>query len=214
MKNENTSLIPKEAQDNLKKMGAPTNYVPSIKITYAISPHFSEGKAKLGDFYFNDQSLSNEIKITALTYRYQAIALDSDSKRFIESLILGESAVPFRETEEYQKFIVKHKDDEVQDGFDILVYLPEYKMFGVIFCKKKLIKGGLQILELAGNGNVVSVKTIPKKWESLAWYELEVKPTNQKVATPDSEKVEEIYKNQIIGADEAEVEEDTSKRKR
>jgi len=195
--NKDTSLIPKSAESNLANIAEPTNYVPSIKVTYKTSTHFPD-KAKLGDFFLEDQSLGSEMQITAIAYRYQAIALTKESKSFMESLVMGEGAVPFRESSEYLNFVKKHADDDVAYGIDILLYLPEYNLYGVLFCKKKLLKGGLLILKYAGKSNLVSIKTIPKNWEKLEWYELEVTPLGKKVETPDSDKKVEIYESQIV----------------
>ena len=196
--NKDTSLIPKSAESNLANIAEPTNYIPSIKVTYQTSVHFGEKKADLGDFFLEDQSLGNEIQVTAIAYRYQAIALTKESKSFIESLVMGEGAVPFRDSKEYLDFVKKHADDDVAYGIDILLYLPEYNLYGVIFCKKKLLKGGLLILKLAGKGNLVSIKTIPKSYEKLTWYELEITSLGKKIEIPDSDKKVEIYESQIV----------------
>ncbi len=202
MSNKGTSLIKSdEAAKNLADIQEPKNYVPSLKITYQTSEHFGEGKANLGDFFLSDQSLGGTIQVTAISYRYQAIALEQESKSFLESLVMGEGDVPFRETKEFKAFCTKHKDDTVDYGIDILLYLPEHNLFGVLFAKKKLLKGGLLILEKGGNGNLLSIKTIPKAWEKRKWYELEVTPMGKKINLPDEtdDKVE-IYENQIISS--------------
>lgn len=197
--NKDVSLVVNEqAQKNLADIAEPVNYVPSIKITYQTSDHFAEGKAKLGDFFLDDQSLGNEIHVTALAYRYQAIALKKESSGFLESLVMGEGSIPFRETPEYLAFIKKYKDDTISYGIDILVYLPEHNLYGVLFCKKKLLKGGLKILELAGNNKVVSIKTVEKNWETKKWYELAITPLGRKIEAPSSEDKIEIYESQII----------------
>lgn len=206
----NKSLISQTTKPNITTMTEATNFIPSIKVTYAISDHFAQGKAKLGDFFLDDQSLGAEIKATALGYRYQAIALEKEGANFVESLVLGESETPFRDRKEYKSFIEKNNQHDIQDGIDILLYLPDHGLFGVLFTKKKLAKGGLQILENAGGGHVVSIKTIKKEWKKFTWFELEVNPTGEKIKIEHSEEKIEIYKNQIIET----IKEDVKKNER
>ena len=201
MTEENTSLVPQDskAEQNLQTMDTPTNYIPSIKITYAISEHFQQQKAKLGDFFYNnEQSLGNTIRATAIGYRYQVMAIDRETKDFLESMVLKESETPFRERKEYVDFCKQHVKDDIQDGVDILLFLPEFNLYGVLFCKKKLLNGGLQILKKAGNGNIVQIKTVKKDWKKLVWFILEVQGLGEKVETPDIESKLEIYNAQTV----------------
>ena len=195
---ETKSLITSDSRSNLTAMAESVSFIPSIKITYAISTHFQEGKAKLGDFYLNEQSLGNTIKATALGYRYQAIAIDKNTKDFLESLVLGESSTPFRERNEYQEFCKKHSTDDVADGVDILLFLPEHNMFGVLFCKNKLAKGGYQILEKGALGNIVVIQTDKKEWKKLSWFELIITPTSESVEVPQMDEKLTIYNSQVL----------------
>lgn len=215
-KDEN-ALVPKDSQaeKNLATLDIPSTYVPGIKVTYAISDHFIQKKAELGEFYYNNElALGNTMQVTALGYRYQAMAIDKASKEFSESLVLAESDTPFRERKEYAEFCENHKADDIRDGVDILLFLPERNLYGVLFAKKHLLKGGLQILEKASNGSIVQVKTIPKEWKKFKWYILEVIPTGNKVEVPRIEETLEIYNSQVIEAssEDAKGEEDGRER--
>lgn len=190
-------LVTTDLNKNLISMDTPTNYIPSIKLTYSSSEQFIQQKAKVGDFYYNNElTLGSSIKATALAYRYQVIAIDRESREFNGSLILGEHETPFREREEYVKFCQEHIDDIVEDGIDILLFLPENNLFAVLFAKKKLLKGGLSILQKGSNGNIVLVKSILKNWKKLNWLILEVNVTGEKVEVPNIDEKLEIYNSQ------------------
>ena len=207
--------VPQEiAESNLAAMDIPISYIPSLKITYKTSKHFEEGKAKLGDFFLNEQSLGSEIEVTALGYRYQAMARDKVTKEFQETLILAESKTPFRQRTEYIQFVKENERKcDIIDGIDVLLYLPKQNLFGVLFAKKKLQAGGLAILKVASEGKIAKIKTVPKEWKTFAWYVLNVVPTAEVVLVEDAEEKLEIYTSQTTDGTFAE-ETETSGRQR
>ncbi len=214
-KSKDNALVPQnsQAQKNLQSLDIPTTYIPTIKVTYPISEHCMQQKANPGEFYYNNElSLGNTIQVTALGYRYQAMAIDKTTKEFVESLVLGENVTPFREREEYIAFCKSVFPADIQDGIDILLFLPEHNLFGVIFTKKKLLKGGLEILDKASDKKIVQVKTIPKNWKKFNWYILEVTPTGETVEIPRIEETLEIYNSQTIGITEDSTNTDDRKR--
>jgi len=198
---KDSAMVPAESQasKNLQAMDTPTNYIPSLKITYAISEHFIQQKAKLGEFFYNNElALGTSIKASAVGYRYQVIARDKNSKDFVESLVLAESDTPFRMRDEYKDFCKQNVKHDIIDGVDILLFLPDHNLYCVLFCRKKLLKGGLQILEKGANGSIVKITTIPKSWKKLSWYVLEVQGLGEKVECPDVDSKLEIYNSQTV----------------
>jgi hypothetical protein len=188
------SLITTEQKSALK---VSESYVPSLKITYALSDHFKQGKAKLGNFFLEDTDLGPSIKATALAWRYQFVALKDGE--FAGSLVVPNTIdlENLWADSRVKDFTDKHGTD-VNHGIDILLYLPEQKVFAVLFCAKKLAKAAFPILENGGSGAVVSISTVAKEWKKFSWYELSVTPLAESVAVPPtSENAERTYLAQI-----------------
>lgn len=203
-KNAITEAVPTEvAEQNLNAMSAPATFIPPIRITYALSKHFKEGKAKLGEFFYgNDLALGNTIKVTFIAYRYQAMAINKNSRDVEESLVLGEHAIAFRKRQEYINFCLNNKRHDIIDGIDLLLFLPEHNLFGVLFAKKHIYDGGLQIIRKASKGKIAQIKTKHQEYRSKEWYTLEVQGLDEIIEIPDVEEKIEIYNNQIENAEE------------
>lgn len=187
-----------QAQNNIEEM-CNTTYIPSIKITYGVSPHFLEGKAKLGDFFLDDQSLSPKLKVVVVGYRYQAMAITKSTKEFVENIICPEGDKPFRQRKEYIDFVAKHQKEgnDVTDGIDVMLFLPDYNVFGSFFGKKKTLSGVIKMLSLGGQGKVTHLETIKKEWRKFSWYELLVTDTGETISTiPHMEEKLLIYNSQ------------------
>lgn len=198
---DNSNLLSPNARKNLPMLVENT-FVSPLKVTYKTSDHFAEGKAKLGDFFLEDVSLGSSIEAVALAYNYQVMALDHETKEFKESLILPESDIPFRDRTEYKNFVQKHAGEDIADGINVLVYLPNIQKFGSLFAKKKLLKGGLKLLELSNKTTICIIKTVEKTWAKNVWYVLDVTPTPNKVK--EIEKLEDqlkIFNNQQVFED-------------
>lgn len=212
---EEKAIATTTAEKNLAAMDTPTTYIPGIKVTYGISEHFQQGKAKLGDFFYNNElSLGTSIVATAVGYRYQAMSIDKSSKDFVESLVLGESDTPFRQRPEYKAFCERNLTNDIIDGVDILLYLPEHNIYGVIFCKKKLLSGGLAILAKGSKGATVTINTVKKEWKKFVWFILDVKPTGKTVKVDEADLKLEIYNANIDENTSTGTEEPTNGRKR
>lgn len=201
------SLITSE-QKNALEMHSSSGFVPSIKITYALSQHFKDGKAKLGDFYLDETSLGGSIEATALNWRYQFVAIQQGE--FVESLVVPNTIDlnNLWEDERVKAFKEKNSKCDINHGIDILLYLPKQDSFGVLFCSKKLAKAAFPILENADDGKIVKISTVKKEYKKFEWYELEVASTGGSVNVPSPGAKTEVYLSQIV----EEVEDDGRER--
>jgi hypothetical protein len=191
------SLVANSKDNNLSAFTSTANFVPSIKICYSQSKVFKESKVKLGNWYIDETDLGNEIKVTALDYRIQFVALTKTGD-FKGSIVFGKNDEVHSDPK-YKAFVEQNKDNVVNDGIDILCYLPERNIFGVIFCSKKLKKAAMPILDNAGGGSVVTLRTRSNKYEKLEWYEVDVTPTADSVTVPDAAEDQLLtYKAQIV----------------
>ncbi len=191
--------LSEEALVNLNSMAEPTTYIPSIRPTYTTSSQFKDSRAKFGDFWFEEQTFGNTIEATVVAYRYQAIGLKD--KEFQENLIMAESSIKFRECPEYLAFkerVMAWKDGALEDGVDLLLYLPEYKVFGVLFCKKKLYPGGLECLKKGTNGRLITIHGKRVDWKTFSWIVFVIGEKNERIEVPgNTGKKIEIYNSQI-----------------
>jgi hypothetical protein len=186
------------------------NYVPSIKVTYGISPHMGEDGAKPGDFFLDGKNLGSSPKMIPVGYRFQTVALDDDSGDFKESLILTKEKAPdvrFKDRKEYLQFCKDNdtKDIKIIDGFDFLMYLPETNSFGVLFCSKHLAdkKAPSKINDCLNNGSVALINTVEQKWKKYTWYTLNVVVDDSTPELPEAApKMLEIYYSQIAEQEE------------
>jgi hypothetical protein len=195
------NLITASAKNNLSDMVTDKTFIPPIKVTYKTSDQFATQKAKLGDFFFEDQSLGSSIKAVALAYNYQVMALDSGDKSFKDGLTLPESDIKFRNRPEYVSFCQKNAGDDIVDGVNILTYLVDYEKFGSLFAKKKLLRGGLQFMEQSNKTTICTVTTVKKGFQKLEWYVLEVAITKDILNVEGVDEKLAIFNGQSIFKD-------------
>lgn len=198
--NEVTKTTDNAILDEMKSQ-SPTNFVPSLKITYGVSPHVGEDGSKVGDFFLDGTNLGTKIKCLSLGYRFQVMALDEKSGDFLESIILTKDKAPevnFKDRKEYKEFIKVHQKDDVVDGFDELLYLPETNQFGILFFKKKLAKSAAPTLDLSNKGNFVTLETVKQEYKKYSWYTLNVEGTKEKAELPqNAEEMLNLYYSQV-----------------
>lgn len=190
---QTTSLIKPEHAKNVQSVKTPANFIPEIKITYKTSQHFGDGKAKLGDFFFEDTSLGQEISVVPIAYNYQAIARkrgEPGKGDFIDKLVLPESDLAFRDNPAYHEFSTKYNEADIEEGLLILLYLPDTNIFGVLFAKKFLAEGGFNILKSGGDYRVLKVKTEKQanKKQDRVWFTLSVSDTGRNLQNIENEE--------------------------
>jgi len=194
----NNPLLSEKNKENLTSMITDKSFIPGIKVTYKTSDQFVTQVAKLGDFFFDDQSLGGSIRGIALAYNYQVIALDSADKSFKDGLTLQESDTKFRDRKEYIEFCQRNAGDEIQDGINILTYLVDLEKFGSLFAKKKLLRGGLKFIEVSNKSRVCTIATVKKTWQKLEWYVLEVEPTKDILNVDGVDEKLSIFNGQSV----------------
>jgi len=200
IKTETTSLINQQQEKSIEQIKQPTSFIPSMSVTYKTSKAFEEGKAKIGDFYLEEQSLGTTISVVVLGYNYMCIAR-GETGEFIAKLILHPSDVSFRDNPQYIEFAKKHATDNLEEGVDILCFLPDHNLFGAFFAKKKLTEGGLEMLKMGGGQRILKVTTVKQtnKKETLTWFTLSVNATPDTAETiKDKDEKLDVFKKSIV----------------
>ena len=147
------AALPDEAlevtrQEAQKEEDARKTYVEQIKVTYKSSDHFPEG-AGLGEFYFKEASMGKELDVTLISFRHKILVLEGAA--YEASISFHETEPHYKQTQKYKDFEDKYKgkkDFKYLEGFDLLMYLPKYKEYGVLFCKSTLKPCAFELINL------------------------------------------------------------------
>lgn len=194
------SLINPEHADLVAETKVPTSFIPEMKVTYQTSKAFKEEKAKRGDFFLDETSYGPEINVIALGYNYQAIARN-DAGDFIDKIIFPQGNVSFKNNPLFDEFEQKNKGMNIEKGLLILMYLVDKNLWCVLFAKKALVDGGIDILNKAANRRVLTVTTQKEENQKKTreWYTLKVKDTMKNIpALKDEEEKRELFKKDIM----------------
>lgn len=185
-----------------------SNFIPSLKVTYKTSKAFEERKAEIGDFTADDISLGKTVEVVAITYKLKSVAVkENDYKGFYAAI---DDGTPFRDKPAYKKFVADYADCVIEDGVEVLLYIPERHKYVAFLAKKKLLEGALKIINMSNGEKIVKVTSIVKEWNKKSWVVLDVAPTDKEFNQPEGDNpalirfTQQVDDNAAPAADAAE----------
>ena len=218
---EVTSFLNENEDKSVAEIRTPPSFIPELKVTYKTSDHFAKGKAKLGEFFLDNQALGTKINVVLLDYRFQSIARkvkEPGKGSFVDKIILKRDGNSFYENPLYKEFKKKNEaqcGQEFEDGADLLLFLPDFNLFGALFGKKKLADGAYEILQKGGNKRVLNISTMHQqnKDASRVWFTIDpVQATTTKLEKIEGEKERiEVFQKSIEEAATPEEVESTTR---
>jgi hypothetical protein len=164
---------------------APAAWIPALSIAYAVSDSFKKGIAKEGDFVLaNQTSLGNSVEVICFDYRIHSIIFNTEETKFVDEFFIPSTYKgKLASHEEYQKFLATtlKKDEEIQEGTDLFLYIPSQTAFATMFFKKMLARDAEPIYAASKPGGRLvklhTVQTISKKNAKRSWYNVICTPT-------------------------------------
>ena len=188
-----------------------SDYIPSLKVTYKTSKAFEDRKAEVGDFTVDDLSYGKSLEVVALAYKLKSVAVeDNDFKGFYSAL---DDGTPFHEKQAYKDFCAKYPNAKIEDGVEVLLYIPDRSKYVALLARKKLLEGALKIINLSNGDKVVKVTNIVKEWNKRAWVVFEVEKTD-KTFTPVENDVCQLKFTQQIDSETPAIAEGEASRER
>jgi hypothetical protein len=166
---------------------APINWIPSLAVCYPTHEAFKKGLAKLGEFILSGQtSLGNSLEVIVFDYRiHSRVKSTIDYKTILEFFVPSSYRGTLDDHEEYQAFIAQEcgKNEEIETGSDLFMYIPSQNTFATMFFKKTAAKDAEPIYNLSKPGaRVVRIHTVyvesPKN-KTRSWYNVCATPTNR-----------------------------------
>lgn len=189
--------------DNSKKK---LTFIPPIKVTYQSSAAFGEGKAKVGDFFYNDCSLGNSIDVVYISHCYYSEAIIAQS--WGDSIAFPKENLRWTQTQELLDFKNKHANaDKINTGLKILFYIPNLNSIGELFFKGMLagkshqMTGGISALIAGRSGKMINMTTRTEPGNNVdaakvksknKWCEIDVKYMGDSPIPLASDKHEEL----------------------
>lgn len=163
------------------------SWINTLTICYAISESFEKGIAKPGEFVLAGQtSLGNKIECVCFDYRVHTVLINTKLQSFEDNIFVPSTYVgSLKLHKEYQDFITQtlKADCEIQEGTDLLLYIPSATVFATIFCKKTLAASAEGVYKASRGGRLVTVSTLKQsnKTNTRSWYTMVPIPTNRGV---------------------------------
>lgn len=169
-------------EENPKFETGATEWIPILAVCYATSDSFKEGIAKPGEFVLSKEtSLSDKISAVCLDFRAHAALVDKDDFSFKGECYVGsEYKESIKTHEKYSAFIEQDvpANHEIQEGYDLFLFIPSVNAFCTIFCKKTLASSAEPIYKASKGGRLVEITTVMKsnKTGKRSWYTLNPVP--------------------------------------
>jgi hypothetical protein len=194
-KNEIAKVLDVEGKD----------YLNSIKVTYTTSEAFKERKADVGDFFYREESMGNNIKVVPVAYAFQLICFTEEGE-FVDKLVLKDTGVAIKEREEYKEFHAKNGKGatRIKDGVLILLYLSDRKEFCEFFCSGGLLRGSIKLLDLADEEKEFNLFTVLVEKGKRTYVNLSCTETGKTFKLEDIEKAKMLLTDKEIVNDDEE----------
>lgn len=163
------------------------NWINSLVICYAISESFEKGIAKPGEFVLASQtSLGNKMDVVCFDYRVHAVVVNNKTQTFEDQIFVPSTYQnSLKNHSEYQAFVNQAVKPgcEIQEGTDLLFYIPAQSVFASLFCKKTLNASAEPIYRASRGGRLVTISTLKQsnKANTRSWYVIVPVPTNRGV---------------------------------
>lgn len=162
---------------------AVSSFIPSFSIAYGSSKVVEQGIAKMGEFILAGQTaLGKECEVVALDFRLHAAHVNKDTFGFEgDAFHLSSDKRDAKDDTEYQNFINGSvpKDCELQSGADLFLYIPSVTAFGLMFCKKTVMKFAEPMYQASKGGRLIKIKTKYKEYKKLKYYGIIIEPTTR-----------------------------------
>lgn len=183
-------------------------YLDQLKVAYSTSEVFKNSLVKLGSFFIDDTDLGNSIDLTCVDYRISFTAFSKAGK--------FEGKESFAKTDEihssqrYKDFHTKHFGvNNISDGIELLVYIPQIKGFATFFCAKTLKNAAVPMKQLGGNGNIINITTEKMSKDMKTWFNIKVVTTGRQITELSNDSEDKIL---LFNSFDVEVESDNRER--
>ena len=142
-----------------KKRAEAKTFIEPISITYKTSQAFEKGLAKIGEFFFNGQSLGKETNMHPVQLMHKLVARD-EGGGYTDSICFSGEIEDYSIEPAYLEFMTKNSSSDIGYGIALCVYIEAAEDFGEFYCNKKgTMDGGEMALAHMMDGNASTMET-------------------------------------------------------
>ena len=166
---------------NTEGLSSSLTFLPDFALAYAISKTVTvKGIARPGEFTLGGQtSLGKKVEVVPLDFR-RHLGYQKDDYSYEAEMFHFSDMGDVRDNEEYTQFRDNcPKNLELVEGVDLLLWLPEQRVFCKMFLKKTTVKYAKQIVDDGIGGRVLEISTEVQSKGSKTWYNINVVKTQK-----------------------------------
>ena len=202
--------------DDIKEMkedGTSMAFIPQLKITYPVSGHFGEDGSKQGDFFLDGKCLGESIVCHALPAAKYLLSAFKDNEFLGKLSLVKKSGTRMSDRPEIAKFLEDNGKENCDEGWEMLIYIPETNQFGTFHCKKTFKSAAGTLADLSQNGGLVNFGTTEKVSKAKRKYYLpNITAVDGTVELPsNTPEVIEVFLSDVV-TDEGAADESTRER--